>query len=149
MRYVLDTNIILHIVRNSDLWKRLKTEFRLTDSENKVYISIVSYAEIKSLAKQLDWGKTKLAQLETILKKIPTLYLNTQVAEYYVDIDVYSQGKIPNKSDKEKFTARNMGKNDLWIAATTKLIDAELITTDNDFLHLSDNFFKVHVISQI
>jgi tRNA(fMet)-specific endonuclease VapC len=59
MRYVLDTNIILHIVRNSDLWKRLKTEFRLTDSENKVYISIVSYAEIKSLAKQLDWGKTK------------------------------------------------------------------------------------------
>lgn len=30
-----------------------------------------------------------------------------------------------------------MGKNDVWIAATTKVAGATLLTTDNDFDHLS------------
>ena len=33
-------------------------------------------------------------------------------------------------------SARNMGKNDLWIAATALYFDMVLHTTDNDFDHL-------------
>jgi tRNA(fMet)-specific endonuclease VapC len=33
-------------------------------------------------------------------------------------------------------SARNMGKNDLWIATTALYFDLELHTTDNDFDHL-------------
>lgn len=33
-------------------------------------------------------------------------------------------------------SARNMGKNDLWIAATALYLDLPLHTTDNDFDHL-------------
>ncbi len=33
-------------------------------------------------------------------------------------------------------TARNMGKNDLWIAATAWYLDLLLHTADNDFDHL-------------
>lgn len=33
-------------------------------------------------------------------------------------------------------TARSMGKNDLWIAATASILSAKLLTTDNDFDHL-------------
>ena len=35
-----------------------------------------------------------------------------------------------------KYSARNMGKNDVWIAATALYLDMELHTTDNDFDHL-------------
>jgi tRNA(fMet)-specific endonuclease VapC len=36
-----------------------------------------------------------------------------------------------------------MGKNDLWIAATTSVLDAILLTTDNDFDHLHNEFLQV------
>jgi tRNA(fMet)-specific endonuclease VapC len=37
-----------------------------------------------------------------------------------------------------------MGKNDLWIAATAFVANAELVTMDGDFDHLNDEFLKVH-----
>jgi tRNA(fMet)-specific endonuclease VapC len=40
-------------------------------------------------------------------------------------------------------SARNMGKNDLWIAATTAALGATLITTDQDFDHLLPAFFAI------
>jgi tRNA(fMet)-specific endonuclease VapC len=40
-----------------------------------------------------------------------------------------------------------MGKNDLWIAATTHLAQASLITTDADFDHLNGLYFPVIKLS--
>lgn len=40
-------------------------------------------------------------------------------------------------------SARNMGKNDAWIAATAYAAQATLVTTDKDFDHLADTFFKL------
>ena len=37
-------------------------------------------------------------------------------------------------------SARKMGKNDLWIAATTAVFNATLLSTDNDFSHLNGQF---------
>jgi predicted nucleic acid-binding protein len=36
-----------------------------------------------------------------------------------------------------------MGKNDIWIAATASVLNATLITTDNDFDHLNGVFLPV------
>ena len=36
-----------------------------------------------------------------------------------------------------------MGKNDVWIAATASVLDATLLTTDNDFDHLNKEFLTV------
>jgi tRNA(fMet)-specific endonuclease VapC len=38
--------------------------------------------------------------------------------------------------------ARPIGQNDIWIAATATSLDAWLMTTDNDFDHLSPKFLK-------
>ena len=46
----------------------------------------------------------------------------------------FSQEALPNK--KGSFSARNMGKNDLFIAATSSVIDLPLVATDKDFRHL-------------
>jgi predicted nucleic acid-binding protein len=50
-------------------------------------------------------------------------------------------GKHPTKPLST--SARKMGKNDLWIAATASLLNASLITTDADFDHLNDVFLNV------
>jgi tRNA(fMet)-specific endonuclease VapC len=39
-------------------------------------------------------------------------------------------------------TARNMGKNDIWIAATTLLAKGTLVTSDADFEHLDPTFLQ-------
>ncbi len=59
----------------------------------------------------------------------------------YADIDTFSQGKHETRTLTT--SARNMGKNDLWIAATTAVLRANLLTTDKDFDHLDGVYFQV------
>ncbi len=59
----------------------------------------------------------------------------------YVDIETYS-----NKSNQKKSkigSAVKMSKNDIWIAATTKITNSKLITSDSDFDHLDGEYFVV------
>ena len=62
----------------------------------------------------------------------------------YADIDAYSQGKLTRLSSP--FTSKNMGKNDLWIAAAAHVTGATLVTTDADFDHLDGVFIKLEKI---
>lgn len=146
MHYLLDTNILLHIMRNSELWMKTEERFNFFGDNNKVFISIVSEAEIYSLAGQLNWGKDRIIKLGQILDNFKALYINKDVVRQYVEIDVFSQGRHQIFKLPKNMTARNMGKNDLWIAATAVLANAELITTDQDFNHLDGTFLKVHCI---
>jgi predicted nucleic acid-binding protein len=41
-----------------------------------------------------------------------------------------------------------MGKNDLWIAATSSVLNATLLTTDGDFDHLNGAYLTVIKIDQ-
>jgi tRNA(fMet)-specific endonuclease VapC len=41
------------------------------------------------------------------------------------------------------FAAKNMGKNDLWIAATASVLKIPLLTTDKDFDHLNGIYLEV------
>ena len=62
----------------------------------------------------------------------------------YVNIDAFSQGKTPAPNGQPlNNSSRNMGKNDLWIAATAYAMNAELLTTDGDFDHLYTSYFTV------
>jgi len=65
----------------------------------------------------------------------------------YIEVDTYSQGKHPKLSLPFGVSARNMGKNDIWIAATALALNAELITTDKDFNHLNAVLVEVHCVS--
>jgi tRNA(fMet)-specific endonuclease VapC len=61
-----------------------------------------------------------------------------------VEIDVYSQGRNPKlKLPGPNKSARNMGKNDLWIAATASPFNLRLITTDGDSEHLAPHFLRL------
>lgn len=47
---------------------------------------------------------------------------------------------------KSSFSARNMGKNDIWIASTASALKVPLITTDKDFKHLDGKFIELILI---
>ncbi len=41
-----------------------------------------------------------------------------------------------------------MGDNDIWVAATASVLNANLLTTDHDFDHLNGIFVNVFYIDQ-
>jgi len=52
--FVLDTNIIIHMVRDSDTWKLVDRTHHPINVPNESYLSFAALAEIHSLAIQLN-----------------------------------------------------------------------------------------------
>lgn len=142
MNYLLDTNIVLIYTRGSTLAQRMEEDLQIFSPGNNVAISVVTVGELRSIAKQQGYGERKLKRLEDLLKDLAIIDINLEdILERYSEIDAYSQGKLPGK--QVAFTARNMGKNDLWIAATSSVYDLILITTDQDFNHLDKEYLQL------
>jgi len=108
----------------------------------------VTLGEIKSIAVRNNWGQKRITAVERFLKQCVVADINSlDVIEKYGEIDGYSQGKLKHKPLKN--TSRNMGKNDLWIAATASVTNATLLTTDKDFTHLNGVYLNLSLISLI
>ncbi len=147
-KYFLDTGILLGYIRGSGYAEYVEHQFKLMEASSIPLISIVTVGEIYSLAEQFHWGEKKKRSLENLLNEIHAVDINhPQILRRYAELDAFSQGKHKNKKLPEGMTARNMGKNDLWIAASVSAINAELITTDKDFEHLKDTFLRIHYIA--
>ena len=148
-KYFLDTGILVGFIRGSDYAKYVEEAYRLSEPQNFIFISVVTVGEIYSLAVQFGWGESKIRDLESILKEIPVVDINSdEIIRRYAEIDVFSQGRHPNKRMPSDFSARNMGKNDLWIASTASVLNAKLLTIDRDFDHLDKTFVEVIYIDK-
>ena len=147
MTYIWDTNILLYVVKKPQFLENLDKKYNFSSNNNQVYISTVSVGEIRALAFRNSWGIKRKAELNEFLKTIKTIPVtdNEALIEMYSEIDAYSYGKHPVL--KLQTSARKMGKNDLWIAATTAVLDATLISTDTDFDHLNNLFFYFEKIT--
>ncbi len=139
---LLDTNILLLLVRNPQNHAILFRNYPPTINKT---ISVVTEGEIQALAIKLSWGANKKIKLESLLDQLLILPIQVEsIIQAYGKIDAFSQGKLSNQP--LSMTARNMGKNDLWIAATAYVTQATLMTTDNDFDHLQDHFLNIEKI---
>ncbi|MGL6073706.1 MAG: type II toxin-antitoxin system VapC family toxin [Fimbriiglobus sp.] len=128
--YLLDTNLLVHHARNSQVWARVRVEFDLLSATPRPMLSIVSHGEIRSLALQFGWGRQKIDQLEFALGYFPAIPIHDPVIiESYAVIDAYLHS-----------IGISLGKNDLWIAATAAVTGASLLTTDTDFDELDPLF---------
>jgi tRNA(fMet)-specific endonuclease VapC len=93
----------------------------------RAIISVVTKGELKALAYKFEWGPDKHASLDTMLTGLPAADIShSSVHDAYASLDFTSMT-----------LGVKMGKNDLWIAATTLVIGGVLLTTDNDFDHVS------------
>ena len=142
MNYIFDTNILLGFIRKHPSVITFRDTYRPFSNENTAILSIVSVGEIKSIALRNNWGENKWRQLYELMSLFVIADINAaDVVDMYAEIDTFSYGKLKGK--QLSTTARKMGKNDLWIAATATITNAILVTTDNDFEHLNGIYFDI------
>ncbi|MBK9013565.1 MAG: PIN domain-containing protein [Saprospiraceae bacterium] len=146
MIYLFDTNILVHYIRESSVMAIVEDNFAPFDEGNRTWISAVSIGEIRSFAMQSKWSPKRINRLEELLSQLLISEVNIEELHHrYAEIDAFGQGKHPALTSD--FSARNMGKNDLWIAATASLLEGTLLTTDSDFNHLDGVFLKLKRLS--
>lgn len=145
-RFVLDTNILIQIVRGKQIAREV-SDYISSQENPEIFISIVSIAEVESLVTQWDWQEQKIKTLGRLLDNLITIDISMghrELIDNYVALDAFSQGKKPAPNGQMlSISSRNMGKNDLWIASTTLALGAELITMDGDFDHLDGTWIVV------
>lgn len=141
----MDTNVLVIYSRSADIARRIERDHQLFDGNNDLAISVVTIGEINSLIAQYGYNKRRKESIQNMLNNLLEIDINIRkILDLYGQIDAYSQGKLKEK--KGDFTARNMGKNDLWIAATASAFDMVLVTTDKDFDHLEGEYIKLKFI---
>lgn len=144
MNFLLDTNILVHYIRKPELLSDFETKYQPFSNQNVALISIVTEAEMKSLAIQFGWGEKKKRQLEKLLGyflKVPVQ--SEKQIKVYAEIDAYSKHKDPERNYPKGYSSIKVGKNDLWIAATAHITNSKLVTTDDDFDHLDGVFVEL------
>jgi tRNA(fMet)-specific endonuclease VapC len=142
--YLLDTGLLLGHIRGAGYADHAERRYALSQPPNVSLVSVVTKGEIYSLAIQFNWGEQKKQALDNLHRRVPVVDINTdRIIQRYAEVDAYSQGKDRTKPLPSGMSSRNMGKNDIWIAATASVVNAILMTTDTDFDHLNGVFLNV------
>jgi tRNA(fMet)-specific endonuclease VapC len=143
MTYLLDTNIVIHLIRDDATWSVIDDKYQLFKRPNRPAISVVTVGELRSFALQRNWGGQKLRNLLRLFDNLLIIDINSpEIINKYAEIDSYSQNRLADKPMPT--SARKMGKNDVWIAATAAVLDIPLLSTDADFQHLHNVYLDLH-----
>lgn len=133
---MLDTNVVLALLRGNALGSSIDQAFGLSASLHRHVVSIVTAAELLVLADRYEWGEKKRAALEQALENLVVLPVDGKdLLQAYVRISAADHSAAGG--------SRNLGKNDVWIAATALLAGMPLLTTDKDFCFLHDNLLQI------
>jgi|SRR5579884_1128178 len=125
--YLLDTNILVYLIRGKTVGQTIDAHFGLRGALNRCVISVVTVGEMYSLTRKWAWGLKKIAELQRLLGQVVWVDINhPSILNAYGELD-----------DVSNRAGRPMGKNDVWIAATAKVSSVTLLTTDGDFDHLN------------
>ena len=128
---LLDTNIVIHLIRDNEVGKRVDASFQIRHRADRPLISIVTIGECLSIVRQWKWGTAKIEALEALLRELVVVNIDSRpVLERFGEFHFWT-----------KSIGRTLGHNDLWIAATAAATGAHLITTDGDF----DPLYPQHI----
>jgi predicted nucleic acid-binding protein len=130
--WLLDTGILLHWIRASKAAEAIDAQFQLHESAFRPLICVGSLGEIEAFARDRSWGQEKRNTLKSLKNKLVTIDIaDTRVIDAYADFSSMA---------KAKGWSIFHGKNDLWIAAATRVAGATLLTANTkDFQPLRDN----------
>jgi tRNA(fMet)-specific endonuclease VapC len=135
---LLDTNIVIHLIRDNEIGKRVDAAFKVRHRSDRPLISVVTIGECLSLARQFRWGTTKIEALEALLREFVVVSIDSRpILERFGEFHAWT-----------KSIGRTLGHNDLWIAATAAATGAHLITTDTDFDPLHPNHIRRTIIPE-
>lgn len=119
---LLDTNILIHLVRKNQVGHSIESQFRIRMRRERPLISIVTVGEALAMAKRCGWGPAKTTALADLLQSLVTIEISDDILEIYAQFDFFLRR-----------SGKAVEQNDIWIAATTAATGAHLLTTDKDF----------------
>jgi tRNA(fMet)-specific endonuclease VapC len=127
-RYLLDTNILLHWVRDSKQAAVIERQFQLSSAQFRPLICEVSLGEMRAFSRSLKWGAAKLERLARLERELAIVDISdTRVLDAYADLST-----LARSSRWSIFNA----KNDLWVGAAAVATASHLLTMDADFIPL-------------
>lgn len=127
---LLDTGVVLHALRDSDLWKQIDADHQLLARRDRPLIPIVCIGELIGLGRMNNWGSPRLAMLEELLTNLIVVDIRSRpVLEKYGEIKAFLRGK-------------EIGQNDIWVAAIASVTGAHLLTCDPDFHRIEGTFLN-------
>jgi tRNA(fMet)-specific endonuclease VapC len=127
-RLVLDTSVLLHIVRGSSTGIAMDSTLGLRTRTDRPLVSIVSVGEVEAFTRRNNWGQPKRKRLLELLGELIIVDIRRgPIVEWFAQIHVWLQER-----------GRTLSHNDTWIAATAAALDATVITNDGDFAPLVD-----------
>ena len=135
----LDTNVLVHWIRQNDTGIQLRDTYRLHErTDRPIYSSIVE-GELRSLAKIWKWGSAKLDLLDELLAELVRVDAGLpDIVRAYAEIYAADHAG-----------GHNTGQNDMWIAATTKAAGAVLLTCDDDCSWMSPGLLVVEYVPTV
>lgn len=137
---LFDTNVLLFFLRDDARWQSIYQKYDIENTLN--CLSVVSLGELYALALRNNWGERRVSQIAQLKRDFTIIDINIEeIIQRYAQIDAYSQGKLLSRP--LSISARNMGKNDLWIAAIASVYNMTLLTADADFEHLDNAFLTL------
>lgn len=132
---LLDTNVLVELIRNRDAGRRINNELALGERPERPVICVVTVGELRAAALKFGWGPKKRAALDELVRQLVVIDIRADaVLTRYAEINQYSEREVK--------PARPLGQNDMWIAACAATYDAVLVTSDNDFDHLTPRFIE-------
>lgn len=134
--YVLDTNILLALIRGKALGESIDSAYGLRANLQRHVVSIASQAELLVLADRNNWAQAKRDAVNLMFENLVVLPIDGQAL-----VDAYVEVSRADMAWPDG--PRNMGKNDVWIAATAVSSGLPLLTTDKDFRFLNGNLVQV------
>ncbi len=135
---LLDTNIIVHLLRGKDTGQRIDAAYGLRRRRDRPLICVVTVGESLGIAKQRGWGTERILALRAALAELVIVDINhSEILERFAEI---------HAADRKG--GWNLSHNDTWIAATASVTGATLLTTDRDFERMDPKFARVIRIAQ-
>ena len=149
-RFLLDTGVLLGLVRQAPWADAAYTEHDLGSAEAMSFTSVICQGELLALSEKFGWGAKRREGLEEALDNFPALGITPLVLQSYALIDAWTHGRpvMTTGIPAPPTPAVSMKQNDIWIAAAAHASQATLLSTDRDFEHLHGIWFDYSYVDQ-
>lgn len=118
MRYMLDTNILIYLLKNKP--ESIATRVNTLGQDDQLCMSFFTYAELLKGTERSTKKDKVIRSLEQLTRQVPVIYnVNHQWCEHYAAHCTYL-----------KFVGTPIGANDLWIACHA-LAEGTILVTHN------------------
>lgn len=116
MRFMLDTNIIIYLIKNKP--ESVGAKVDQLNPNDELVMSFVTYAELLKGAENSNQKAKVLANLERLTQQIPVAYsLDAKICQHYAV-----------QFSRLKQSGTLIGANDMWIACHALAEKAVLVT---------------------